>query len=111
MTSNFEEQQLQLKALANQLGMIPFLDNSPENEIVGLAWSIYGVVSTNDIVAKAAIGEFAIYASRPSPLAYPYMADRIFGMDVADEHVAVELSHKIWRQYEQNFRKVIRGNS
>lgn len=61
-----------------------------------IMWQCYGLVTSNEVAVIARCGELEIGACRESGLLYPHMADRIFGMDVADQDLALQLSEAIW---------------
>ena len=62
-------------------------------------WVVYGIISTNEIFVRAEAGGEAFAKSAPSELLIPPMADRRFGIDVADEQVANMLSMDLWVEY------------
>ena len=66
--------------------------------------SIYGVPKTNELFVRIANGKISFVAVAPSPLEFPVMADRIFGMDVADHAVAFGLADKLWEQHRAELR-------
>jgi hypothetical protein len=80
---------------------IQYCEESPDDEYPEIKWQFFGLVETNEIVTIARCGDFAVAASRPSPLLYPAMVDRIFGIDVSDYDVAMALSIEIWENHQQ----------
>lgn len=75
---------------------IQFCDESPDNQFPEIAWQIFGLMGSNEVVVVARCGELRLAASRESGLLYPPMADRIFGIDVADQELAMQLSDELW---------------
>ena len=75
---------------------ICFGEGMRDKEQPEVMWSQYGLIDTNEIVviARYCALEFAIVG--PSPLIYPAMADRIFGMDLADMDFALSLADRLW---------------
>lgn len=77
---------------------IKFCDESPDNEYPEISWQIFGLTDTNEIAVVARCGELRIGICRESGLLYPAMADRMFGIDVADQQLAMQLSDKLWNE-------------
>jgi hypothetical protein len=61
-----------------------------------LQWTVYGSIPTNEVFVRADARGTVFVQSSPSELLYPVMADRRFGIDVADNFVAEKLSAEIW---------------
>ena len=94
-----------LKIQVEARQVIEYDRDRPDNFVPGVFWSSYGVIPTNEIMVVAkAHGEIYGIAAR-SNLEYPFMADRIFGMDVMDVDTRNELTDKLWQLVEQHLPK------
>lgn len=80
-------------------------DNRPDHEYPEVVWNQYGIVPANQVAITARCGELAYYARQPSYLAYPYMADRLFGTDVLDIQLGHELADQLWTRYGHQLRE------
>lgn len=58
-----------------------------------------GLPGTNEIVVMAAVGTLKLGMAHPSILAWPAMIDRIFGIDVDDQRLALWLSEQLWNAH------------
>lgn len=52
---------------------------------------------TMEIAVVVQVGQRRLALDEPSPLLTPSMADRIFGIDIADQQLAMELTDRLWR--------------
>jgi hypothetical protein len=77
---------------------ITFGDESPDNEFPEIKWQCYGLIDSNEVAVIARCGDLQLGICRESYLLHPPMADRIFGMDVADDQLVAELSEELWNQ-------------
>lgn len=77
---------------------ITFGDEAPDNEFPEIKWQCYGLIDSNEVAVIARCGELKLGICRESYLIHPPMADRIFGMDVADDQLVAELSEELWKQ-------------
>jgi len=75
---------------------IAYCDESPDNEHPEITWQIFGLMDTNEIAVVARCGELRVGICRESGLVYPGMADRIFGIDVSDQQLAMQLCSELW---------------
>lgn len=80
---------------------IPYEENMPDREYPAVTCSIYGVPKTNELFVRLTNGRISFVAVTQSPLIAPVMADRIFGMDVADAQVAFSLAEKLWEKHRE----------
>jgi hypothetical protein len=78
---------------------IAYLKDSSDKEHPELRWSIYGLPRTGEIAVLVAIADLSLAMTGASPLLVPAMEDRIFGIDVADQQLADELSDTLWSQH------------
>jgi len=76
--------------------VILFEGNGQDKEYPYIKLSIWGSIPTNELFVKLSNGVVEFVASVPSPLIYPVMADRRFGIDVSDHRAAIELAEKLW---------------
>jgi hypothetical protein len=80
---------------------IPYEENMPEREYPHITCSIYGVPKTNELFVRLTNGCVSFVAVTLSTLFAPAMADRVFGMDVADAQVAFGLAEKLWEKHRE----------
>lgn len=87
---------------------ISFREGLVDQENKEVLWSLHGLIKTNEIVVVARYRnrEFAI--AHNSRLLYPVMADRVFGMDIGDEALSEELSHRLWALVEAAIESSLR---
>lgn len=76
--------------------VIPFDQGLPDRANKEVLWSLYGVIDTCEIIVIAKHRDQEFGAAGLSPLIYPHMADRIFGMDVDDRSFAGQLADELW---------------
>jgi hypothetical protein len=79
---------------------IVYHQNLPDPEFAAVKCSIYGVPKTNELFVRISNGKVSFVAVALSPLEFPVMADRIFGLDVADHAVAFGLADQLWEQHQ-----------
>lgn len=91
----------QLEHYLRAKACIPYEENMPDREYPVITCSIYGVPKTNELFVRLTNGRISFVAATPSPLLAPVMADRIFGMDVADAKVAFGLAEKLWEKHRE----------
>ena len=94
---NHQQDQQRLKALIAEKTTLHFF-SAEDKEHQNIEWSVYGVPATNEIVVSVTNSISTFFISGDSPLLFPAMADRRFGIDIADSSLAGELSHLLWRQ-------------
>ncbi len=88
---------------------IKFCEQTPDNQFPEISWQIFGLIETNEVAVVARCGELRLAVSRESGLLYPAMADRMFGIDVADQELAMQLSDELWaRESEKLMSEVNR---
>lgn len=91
------EERLQRLLQAN--GCIVYHNDLPDPEYPFVKCSIYGAPKTNELFVRLANGSVEFVAVAPSPVAFPVMADRIFGLDLQDHAVAFELADRLWEAH------------
>ena len=77
---------------------IEYASEMPDNEHSDVIWSIYGLPKTGEIAVLARAGELRLGKAGRSHLLHPAMADRVFGIDIADVALAHQLSHQLWAE-------------
>jgi hypothetical protein len=70
-----------------------------DKEYSQIRWTVFGAIDTNEVIVRASVNGHHFYHSAPSPLVVPLMADRRFGIDVADNAVAEHLSNELWASH------------
>jgi hypothetical protein len=60
--------------------------------------SIYGAPKTNELFVRISNGKVSFVTVAPSPVEFPVMADRVFGLDAADHSVAFGLADRLWEE-------------
>ncbi|GAB3375151.1 hypothetical protein NCG89_03005 [Spongiibacter taiwanensis] len=104
-TPGFEQQQRQLRPLPKREVTIPYMANMAEEFLVGLTWTLFGVVESNELAVRGRAGRVDVFGHVPSLLFYPLIANRLFGINAADRVAAERLSGTTSTQYEINFRE------
>jgi hypothetical protein len=94
-----------LERLLRAKACIVYHENLPDREYPEVKCSIYGAPKTNELFIRIAKGPLAFVAVTPSPLEFPVMADRLFGLDVADHAVAFGLADQLWEQHREALLK------
>jgi len=61
---------------------------------------IYGAIRTNELFVELSNSERSFVDVVPSPLAWPLMADRVFGIDVSDAMVAFDRVDRLWKRHK-----------
>lgn len=67
-----------------------------DNDYPEIVWSMCGLPETNEIAVIAEVGNLKLGMAHVSSLVWPAMADRIFGIDVDDQRLALWLSNELW---------------
>lgn len=67
-----------------------------DKEYPEIVWSMYGLPGTNEIAVIAEVGSLKLGMAHVSSLVWPAMADRIFGIDIDDQRLALWLSKELW---------------
>jgi hypothetical protein len=80
---------------------IVYHEGIPDREYPDVKCAIYGDPKANELFVRLSHGSVSFVAVAPSPLDYPVMADRVFGLDVADHAVAFGLADKLWEQHRE----------
>ena len=78
---------------------IRFHDGFADKDVPEVSWSTYGLIETNEVGVIVQCGRLCFGALAHSSLVHPAMADRLFGIDVADEQLALKLSEELWAAF------------
>jgi hypothetical protein len=76
--------------------IIPFFENRPDQEYHQIKWSAYGLIKTNELALFVENEKSVYHIKGKSPLFYPPMENRVFGLDVADAGALSVLCEKLW---------------
>lgn len=87
-----------LRELLAANACIVYHTDLPDPEYPAIKCSVYGAPKTNELFVKLTNGEITFVDVVPSPLDFPVMADRIFGMDVVDHAAAFALADRLWEE-------------
>ena len=79
---------------------IVYHEKIPDREFPQVTCSVYGAPKTNELFVRIDNGKVSYVGVVDSPLAYPAMADRIFGLDVLDHEVAFGLAEQLWEKHK-----------
>lgn len=72
-----------------------------DKEYPEIVWSMWGLPATNEIAVIAEVGSLKLGMARVSGLLEPAMIDRIFGIDVNDQRLALWLSKELWDAHSE----------
>lgn len=90
---------LRLERLLRSNSCITYHEGLPDREYPRVKCSIYGAPKTNELFVKVFNRKVSFVGVAPSPVASPAMADRIFGIDEADQVVAFALADHLWEEH------------
>ena len=96
LSSPDDSADVRLERLLRSKGCIVYHEDLPDPEYPAVRCSIYGAPKTNELFVRLSNGRVSFAAVAPSPLEFPVMADRLFGLDAADHAVAFALADKLW---------------
>ena len=71
-----------------------------DKEYSYIIWSVFGKLDDGTICVHVTNGEIEFEEFKPSTLKYPKMTDRMFGIDMADNHTAIMLTIEMWEKYK-----------
>lgn len=103
------DENARLEALTQAPETMEYLDTT-DKDFPEIRWTIFGAPTTNEIIVRAQVQGQSFYMAGASPLAYPLMEDRIFGIDVSDDHLARALSNQMWEQYGEEMQAILNRN-
>lgn len=82
--------------------------SAADKEHGDIQWTVCGAIETNEVIVRATINGRHFYRAAPSPLVFPPMADRIFGIDVMDDRLAQHLSGELWQSEGETMLRLLR---
>lgn len=72
-----------------------------DKEYPEIVWSMYGLPDTNEIAVIAEVGSLKLGMTHVSAVLCPAMIDRIFGIDIDDQRLALWLSKELWEAHSE----------
>lgn len=99
MTDGSDDPAARLAQLLQTKSCIVYDEDLPDREQPTVRYSVYGAPKTNELFVRVSNGSLAFVAVAQSAVLFPLMADRIFGLDAADERVALELADALWQKH------------
>ncbi|SEP72314.1 hypothetical protein SAMN04488038_101292 [Solimonas aquatica] len=75
------------------------MDSTPDREFPEVVWDQYGYIPENQIVVTATCGTLAFYAKAQTWLLFPPLVDRVFGTDIDDVNLGLQLGDALWAAY------------
>lgn len=84
--------------------------STPDKEFSRLQWTVFGAIETNEIIVRASVSGTHFYHSEPSPLLFPLMIDRRFGIDVMDDALAQRLSNELWQSQGETMVQLLQSS-
>ena len=96
-----ESAEARLARLLRANACIVYHDNLPDRDYPDVTCSIYGAPKTNELFVRISKGRASFVAVARSPVEFPVMADRIFGLDVADHAMAFGLADRLWEEHRR----------
>lgn len=94
-----ESAEARLERLLRSNACIAYHENLPDREHPQVKCSIYGAPKSNELFVRISNGRVSFVAVTTSPVEFPVMADRVFGLDAADHAVAFGLADKLWLRH------------
>ena len=70
----------------------------PDKERSDITWEVLGDEETEEIVVRAKVGQKIYEERQRSPIAFPQMCERIFGIDESDLQMSFEMSNRIYER-------------
>lgn len=104
-TSSPETPEARLEKLLRARACIVYHKDLPDPEYPHVRCSIFGAPKTNELFVKLTNGAVSFVAVTKSPVTFPAMADRLFGLDAADHAVAFGLADKLWDTHRSALSK------
>jgi hypothetical protein len=78
--------------------VIAYASGMADKEYPEISWAIFGLPITGEIAVLARVGDLRLGRAAPSPLLIPKMSERVFGIDLADHDLAMQLSGELWEE-------------
>lgn len=73
--------------------------DTADKEFPEVIWDQYGYIPENQIVVVATCGKLAFYAKAQTWLLFPPLVDRVFGTDIDDVTLGLQLGDALWAEY------------
>ncbi len=89
--------------------MILFEGEATDKEYPYIKLAVWGAIPTNELFIKLSNGVVEFVEATPSPLIFPPMGDRVFGMDVLDAEAAYGLAESAFTKYKDQL--VLKGKA
>jgi hypothetical protein len=99
LSSPDEPADVRLERLLRSKACIVYHEDLPDPEYPTVRCSIYGAPKTNELFVRLTNGQRSFVAVTLSPLEFPVMADRVFGLDIADHAAAFGLADQLWETH------------
>lgn len=93
-----------MSELINSQKYILYFESS-DKENKNLKWKCYGDYERNTLILELSDGRKKFYGEVESPVKYPAMVDRRFGIDVSDQTVVDQLSNDMWDKVKDLFKE------
>ena len=96
-----EQVALRASAALESRSAIDYGSSFADKQYPEIVWSMCGLPSTNEIAVIATVGDLRFGMAHRSVLEWPAMIDRIFGIDVDDQRLALWLSEQLWASHSE----------
>jgi hypothetical protein len=100
------DESTRLEALTQAPETMEYLDTT-DKDFPEIRWTIFGAPNTDEIIVRAQVHGKSFYMAGASPLLYPSMIDRIFGIDIDDHALASSLSNQLWERDGAEMRAIL----
>ena len=69
-------------------------------------WEVWGLIDSEEICVVLHDEESGIKLAKKckSPVTYPHMCDRVFGIDVSDLQLSKDMSNEIFEEYNNGVK-------
>lgn len=92
ITKRYEWKNEQLNVLRKCGKYYPYSENNPDREIKDLFWSTIANIETGEIFVQAKFKDNEWSDSFFTPVYWPHIRDRVFGIDISDQQCINHLS-------------------
>jgi hypothetical protein len=101
-TPSTETAEVRLDKLLRARACIAYYKDLPDPEYPQVRCSIFGAPRTNELFVRLTNGRVSFVGVTQSPLIFPAMADRLFGMDPVDHAAAFGLADELWKRHRDD---------
>jgi hypothetical protein len=84
----------------------PYIE-SEDKEFPNVKWFVYGLIDTEELLIAVANTTKIFYEVVRSPVYFPKMIDRVWGIDIDDNQVAIEISDKLWKEHKEELIETV----